>query len=189
MNRMARFQSAALFAGLIACNPGLALADIDGSLLAYNASQVGLTGAIRIGTYLEARTNLNAVWGKVSYRVDCSDVNIRPALTGDRSGSNNQLFGPVRITLTAPELYPSVLSLPGWLSVKAGTAFDCVHSYTGEARSNVLPIGGGGATFPLGGDSWSALQVDRLRRRQTRHRGQRRLHSLSRRVLHQYQGR
>jgi hypothetical protein len=156
MNRMARCQSAvALFAGLIACNPGLALADIDGSLTAYNAAQVGLTGSIRIGTYLDAKTNLNAVWGKVSYRVDCSDVHIRPALTGENSGSNNQLFGPVRVTLTAPQWYPTVLGLPGWLAVKAGSSFDCVHFYTGEARSNVLPIGGSGATFPLGGDSWS----------------------------------
>jgi hypothetical protein len=146
--------TAGVAAALLAVQPGLALADLSAQVIPYGAHQVGFTGEVEIGTLTSARTNLNNIWAGVSYRLECSDPNIRPVLTGGRSGSNNGFLGPKNIDVTAPDWFPSTLALPGWNRVPPGSWMDCVHFYTGTARSNIVPFGGGGTTFPIGGDAW-----------------------------------
>ncbi len=155
---MSHFQTLkwpALFvAALLALQSTPAFADLAASVRPYPAQQIGMTPEIKIGTLTSARTNLNSIWARVAYRVECSEANIQPALEGSLAGSNNSLLGPRNIDVTAPPFFPSTMTLPGFTSIPNGGTFDCVHFFTGEARSNVLPIGSGGATFPIGGDSW-----------------------------------
>lgn len=129
-------------------------ADLNATLIPLDAYQLGTDGFITFGTVVTARTNLNSIWASASYRIECSDPAIRPALSGGRGGSSNGLLGPRSITMTAPEWLPAVQELPGWQAVMGGTLVSCVHTNTGHAKTNILPIGGGGTTIPIGGDAW-----------------------------------
>jgi hypothetical protein len=152
---MLRAATTAALAAAFFANPTPARADLSAHVMAAAPSQVALSGSVRIGTLVDAYTNLNSLWASISFRVECSDLHIRPALTGDQAGTNNGFLGPRHITLTSPEVYTSDLPLPGWSAVTAGTSFDCTHSYSAAAKTSILPIGSGGTAFPLGGDSWS----------------------------------
>ena len=136
-------------------NPTPALADLSAHVMAAPASQVALSGSVRIGTLVDAYTNLNNIWASISYRVECSDIHVHPGPAGDQAGTNNGFLGPRHLTLTAPEVYTSDLPLAGWSAVTAGTSFDCTHSYSAAAKTSVLPIGSGGTAFPIGNDNWS----------------------------------
>jgi hypothetical protein len=155
MSHFQKLNTPMLFvAALLAIRPELALADLAASVRPYPAQQIGMTPEIKIGTLTSARTSLNSIWARVAYRVECSEPNIQPPLEGSLAGSNNSLLGPRNIDVTAPPFFPSTMTLPGFTSIPNGGTFDCVHFFTGEARSNVLPFGAGGATFPIGGDAW-----------------------------------
>jgi hypothetical protein len=147
--------AAAVSSAILMLTPKGALADVSASVISYAASQVALSGAVRIGTVVTAFTFLPGLWASASYRLECSEANIRPALYGEQSGTNNGIVGPRLLVVTSPYVYPTEMALPGWGAVKQGTSFECVHYYSGAARTNLLPIGSGGASFPLGGDSWS----------------------------------
>ena len=142
-----------LLAGL--CNS--ARADLQASLSSLGTYQVGTTGIVRFGTLVEAHTNLNSIWASASYRIECSDPAIRPPITGGRGWSEFGLSGPKHIFVTAPQWLPAEQELPGWQSVMGGTYVSCVNTQTGHARTNILPIGGGGTTVPIGGDSWEIV--------------------------------
>jgi len=140
-------------AGLLCvCMP--ARADLRATLMPMPAYQVGTEGIISFGTVVNAVTNLNAIWASATYRIECSDSHIRPALTGARGWSDNGLTGPRNIFVTAPEWVPAQQELPGWQSVMGGTYFNCVNTQTGVAKTHILPIGNGGTSFPIGGDYW-----------------------------------
>jgi hypothetical protein len=136
----------------IACAP--ARADLTAHLLPMETYQVGTDGIITFGTVVQAHTNLNAIWASANYRIECSDLNIRPALTGSRGWSDNGVVGPRSIYVTAPEWVPARQELPGWQFVMGGTYVSCVNTHTAHAKTHVLPIGAGGGSFPIGGDTW-----------------------------------
>jgi hypothetical protein len=152
---MLRAVTTAAVAATFLANPTPALADLSAFVMAAPASQVALSGSVRIGTLVDAHTNLNNIWASISYKVECSDLHVHPGPQGDQAGTNNGFLGPRHLTLTAPEVYTTDLPLPGWSAVTAGTSFDCTHSYSAAAKTSILPIGSGGTAFPLGGDSWS----------------------------------
>jgi hypothetical protein len=144
---------AAITIGLLGAS-AQARADLFAQLRPLPVSQVGTSGIISFGTVVSASTNLNALWASANYRIECSDPNIRPALTGSRGWSDNGLTGPRNIFVTAPEWVPAQQSLPGWQSVMGGTYVSCVNSQWGAAKTHILPIGSGGTSFPIGGDAW-----------------------------------
>jgi hypothetical protein len=133
-------------------------ADIQATLLAVGGYQVGTRGAVSVGAVVSARTNLYGLWAKASYRLECDDYRIRPALTGSRSWTDFRIGGPVSLVVTAPEWAPTELGLPGWENVMTGTFVTCIFTYSGEAKTSLVPLTAGGASFPLGGDSWEATQ-------------------------------
>jgi hypothetical protein len=149
---MTTFIAAAAVSALALSHP--ARADLDADLIPLPAVQVGTSGFISFGTVVTARTNINSIWASANYRIECSDPAIRPALAGGRGWSDNGLVGPRSVTVTAPASLPAVQELPGWQAVMGGTYVSCVHTNIGHAKTNILPIGGGGTTIPLGGDSW-----------------------------------
>ena len=147
-----------LYGGLVAAILTVAMpaarADLIADMVAYQAHQNGLGAGVRIGNAVTAFTNLPGIWASASHRLECHEPNIRPPLAGSRGWSDYGIYGPKSITVTSPTTYTTVVGLPGWNSVMGGTRFDCVFTATGSARSNLLPIGGGGSTNPLGGDVW-----------------------------------
>jgi hypothetical protein len=136
------------------CLNNPAHADLKANLIPLPAAQVGTDGFISFGTVVTASTNINSIWASANYRIECSDPAIRPALSGGRGWSDNGLWGPRSVTVTAPEWVPSIQELPGWHMVMGGTYVSCVHTNIGYAKTNILPIGAGGTTIPLGGDTW-----------------------------------
>jgi hypothetical protein len=137
-----------------------ARADINADLIPLPAVQLGTDGFISFGTVVTATTNINSIWASANYRIECSDPAIRPALSGGRGWSNNGIRGPRSITVTAPEWLPAVQELPGWQAVMGGTLVSCVHTSIGYAKTNILPIGSGGTTIPIGGDSWEETETN-----------------------------
>jgi hypothetical protein len=133
---------------------GPARADLFASLNALPVYQVGTEAFVSFGTIVDARTNINSIWATGSYRIDCEDPMIRPPLSGSRGWSDNGLKGPRRIIVTVPEMLPATQALPGWQSVMGGSFINCVYTHTGSAKTNFLPIGSGGTTIQIGGDSW-----------------------------------
>lgn len=143
-------------AALLSSLCGPARADLSARLIPLEHSQVGTSGIVRFGTVVTASTNLNALWASANFKIDCSDAAIRPSITGKRGWSDNGIRGPRNIYVTVPEWVPAEQELPGWQAVMGGTYVSCVNTQTGYARTNILPIGSGGSTFPIGGDSWEA---------------------------------
>jgi hypothetical protein len=129
-------------------------ADLRARLLPMPTYQVGTQGVITLGTIVTASTNLNALWASANYRVECDAPQIRPALTGSRGWSDNGITGPRNILITVPEWQPAQQALPGWQTVMGGTYVSCVNTHFGAAKTHILPIGGGGSSFPIGGDYW-----------------------------------
>jgi hypothetical protein len=136
----------------VLCAP--AHADLRANLVPLQTYQIGTSGIITFGTVVLANTSLNAIWASANYRIECSDHNIRPPLTGSRGWSDNGLAGPRSITVTAPAQLPAQQELPGWQFVMGGTYVSCVNTHTGYAKTHILPIGSGGGSFPIGGDAW-----------------------------------
>jgi hypothetical protein len=145
-------------AGIVAALSGLlspaAHADLIAHMILSPAFQVGTTAVVSFGVTVDAFTNLNSLWASAAYQIGCTDPKIRPAPQGGRAWSDNSLRGPSHITVTAPEWIPGQVSLPGWQSVMAGDYISCVLTARGSAKTNILPIGSGGSTIPIGGDSW-----------------------------------
>jgi hypothetical protein len=144
-------------AGIAACLLGLcapARADLTAKLIPMPIYQVGTTGIVSFGTIVTASTNLNALWASANYKIECSDPNIRPPLTGSRGWSDNGLTGPRTIYVTVPEWVPAQQALPGWHTVMGGTYVNCVNTQWGAAKTHILPIGSGGTSVPIGGEYW-----------------------------------
>jgi hypothetical protein len=137
---------------------GPARADLFATLNALPAYQVGTGAFVSFGTVVDARTNINAIWAGGTYRLECEDPHIRPALTGSRSWSDNGIIGPRQITVTVPAWVPATQALPGWQSVMGGTFFNCVYTHSGAAKTNFLPIGSSGTTIQIGGDYWDEAE-------------------------------
>ena len=152
--KISRLSFAAAFAAGLFGICGPAQADLRANLMSMPTYQIAVEGVITLGTVVSATTNLNALWASATYRIECSDPNIRPALTGARGWSSNGITGPRSIHVTAPEWVPARQELPGWQSVMGGTYMDCVNTQTGVAKTHILPIGSGGTSFPIGGDYW-----------------------------------
>ena len=149
---------AAVAAVLMAASP--AHADLQATLTAIGPSQEGFDGAVRFGTVLQASTrSLGSIWGSASFRIECWNAAIRPALHGSRGYSNNGIVGPRYLTITVPEWLPARQFLPGWDMVMGGEYVPCTYIQSGQARTNVLPFGTGGSTIPLGGDAWETTEV------------------------------
>src|SRR5688572_11172254 len=148
---------AGIVAGLLAYS-GPANADLFAHLHALPAYQVGTDAFVSFGTMVDARTNINSIWAAGRYQIDCEDPHIRPALTGSRGWSDNGFKGPRRVIVTVPEVLPAIQALPGWQAVTGGTFFNCVYTHSGTAKTNFLPIGSGGTTIQIGGDSWEESQ-------------------------------
>jgi hypothetical protein len=140
----------------------LARADLHATLHSVGGHQVGLAGVVSLGTVVSARTNLSGLWAKASFRLECDDFRVRPALTGSRGWSDYRLFGPVSMVVTAPEWVPQQMALPGWINVPTGTFVTCLFTYSGEARTSIVPLSAGGSTLPLGGDAWEASSVQTI---------------------------
>ncbi len=143
-----------LAAALLSTLAGPARADLNAHLIALDTFQKGTSGTIQFGTVVTANTNLNALWASANFRIDCSEAAIRPAITGSRGWSDNGIQGPRNIYITVPEWVPAEQQLPGWWNVMAGNYVTCVNTQTGFAKTHILPIGGGGSAFPIGGDYW-----------------------------------
>jgi hypothetical protein len=142
---------------LMAISP--AHADLQATMTSIGPSQEGFDGAVRFGTVLQASTVLGSIWAAASFRIDCSNPAIRPSIHGSRGFSDNGFVGPRRITVTVPEWLPAREFLPGWDNVMGGDYVVCTYVQSGSARTNLLPIGGGGSAFPIGGDSWDKTEV------------------------------
>lgn len=148
---------APIVASLLAFS-GPAHADLYANLHALPAYQVGTDAFVSFGTMVDARTNINSIWAAGRYQLECDDPHIRPALTGSRGWSDNGLWGPRRVIVTVPEILPAIQALPGWHAVMGGTFSNCVYTHSGSAKTNFLPIGTGGTTIQIGGDSWEESQ-------------------------------
>lgn len=135
-------------------------ADLRATLQAIGPSQEGFDGAVRFGTVLSASTtSLGSIWGVASFRIECNNPDIRPALYGSRGWSDNGLVGPRYLVITVPEWLPAREFLPGWDRVMGGDYVVCTYMQSGAARTNLLPFGSGGSTIPIGGDSWEKTEV------------------------------
>ena len=134
-------------------------ADLQANLHMYPVAQVGVGGFVSFGTIVDASTNINSIWASANFRIECSDPKIRPAPHGSRGWSDNGIKGPRSIAVSVPEWVPAIQELPGWLGVMGGALVSCVYTTSGFAKTNILPIGGGGVTIPLGGDSWEETRT------------------------------
>lgn len=141
-------------ASMLSLLSSAAHADLRANMILTPAFQVGTGNVVSFGVTVDAFTNLNSLWASAAYVIDCTDPKIRPSPQGGRAWSDNSLRGPSHITVTAPEWLPAQVSLPGWSMVKAGDYISCVLTARGAAKTNVFPIGAGGSSFPIGGDTW-----------------------------------
>jgi hypothetical protein len=131
-----------------------ARADLQTGLYSLTTKQQGFEGFVAHGTIVEAHTNLANLWAFGTYRLECANPRLRPALVGSRGWSDNGLLGGKHIIVTVPKSLPAVERLPGWDSLAKGTRVDCVYFSTGTAKTSILPIGNSGTTVGIGGDEW-----------------------------------
>jgi hypothetical protein len=141
-------------ATLLGLHAPFAHADLNARLQPLTLQQVGFEGFVRHGTVVEAHTNLNNLWARGEYRVECSDYNIRPPLTGSRALSDSRVTGPTHLVVTVPKTLPAIEPLPGWDRVMGGTRLGCVYYSKGNAKTALLQIGTGGAGISIGGEEW-----------------------------------
>ena len=146
--------AASIAAMLLALQAPCAHADLQGRLQPLTIAQVGFEGLVRHGTVVEAHTNLNNLVVSGSYKVECSDYNIRPPLTGARTLSDSGITGPTHLLLTVPKTLPATEPLSGWDRVMGGARFDCTYTASGAAKAAILQIGTGGTAISIGGEVW-----------------------------------
>ncbi len=146
--------AAGIAAVLLGLQAPCAHADLEGRLQPLTVQQAGFDGLVRHGTVVEAHTNLNNLVVSGAYKVECSDYNIRPPLTGSRTLSSSGIKGPTHLLLTVPKTLPATEPLSGWDRVMSGARFDCNYTASGAARAAILQIGTGGTGISLGGEIW-----------------------------------
>lgn len=150
---------ASVAAVLLGLQAPCAQADIDGDLYTLTLQQAGFEGRVRHGTVVEGRTNLNNLVVSGAYKVECSNYNIRPPLTGSRTLSSSGFTGPTYLLVTVPKTLPAVEPLAGWDRVMGGERFDCTYTASGSAKTAILQIGTGGAGVSLGGELWEETET------------------------------
>jgi hypothetical protein len=137
-----------LGAALLLLRPPAAAAVILDTIVS-PSYQVGLTAGVSLGHAVSARTNYNRITAGGSYNASCANALMSPS-TGARTLSAERFTGPVTLVTTIPTIVPTVVTMPGFNLLPAGTVVSCTYAWTSKATESSYSVGGGGGGFQTG---------------------------------------
>jgi hypothetical protein len=111
--------------------------------------QVGVSAGVSLGHAVSARTNYNRITAGGSYNASCASALMSPA-TGARTLSAERFTGPVSLVTTIPYIVPTVVTMPGFNLLPAGTVVSCTYAWTSKATESAYSVGSGGGGFQTG---------------------------------------
>jgi hypothetical protein len=111
--------------------------------------QVGVGAGVMLGHAAIGSTNYNRITVGGSYTAQCASPMMLPT-SGQRTLTRDGLTGGLSLVTTIPQIVPTVVNMPGYNSLPAGTTVACTYSWTSRAVEGGYSIGPGGISFPSG---------------------------------------
>lgn len=111
--------------------------------------QVGVGAGVMMGHAATGSTNYNRITVGGAYSAQCANPLMLPT-TGQRTLSRDGLLGGLSLVTTIPQIVPTVVNMPGYNSLPAGTKVDCTYIWTSKAVENGYTIGPGGISTTIG---------------------------------------
>jgi hypothetical protein len=140
---------AALAAALLLATPHAASA-VELSTVVSNIHQLGATGSVSLGHSAIGFTNYNRITVSGTYAASCASTVMLP-VNGQRSLTRQEIFGGISLVTTIPETVPSIVDMPGFDLLAAGSVVACTYNWTSKAAESSYTIGIPGLTIPVGG--------------------------------------
>ena len=111
--------------------------------------QVGVGAGVSLGHAVVASTNYNRISAGGTYVASCASALMLPS-TGARTLSRESLIGGLSLVTTVPALVPTIVNMPGYNQLPAGTVVDCTYSWTSKANESSYNVGPGGIGYTTG---------------------------------------
>jgi len=111
--------------------------------------QLGVGAGVMLGHAATGSTNYNRITVGGAYIAQCASPLMLPT-TGQRTLSRENLTGGLSLVTTIPQVVPSLVNMPGFNALPAGTTVDCTYNWTSRAVESGYTIGAGGGSFPVG---------------------------------------
>jgi len=111
--------------------------------------QVGVGAGVSLGHAVVASTNYNRLTAGGTYVATCASSAMLPT-SGARTLSREGLSGPLSLVTTVPTVVPTIVNMPGYNQLPAGTRVDCTYSWTSKATEGSYSIGAGGIGYITG---------------------------------------
>lgn len=140
---------AALAAALLLATPHAASA-VELSTVVSNIHQLGATGAVSLGHSAIGFTNYNRITVSGTYAAGCANA-VMPPVNGQRTLTRQEIFGGMSLVTTIPDNVPSIVDMPGFDLLAAGTVVACAYNWTSKAVESSYTIGIPGFSIPAGG--------------------------------------
>ena len=111
--------------------------------------QVGVGAGVSLGHAVVASTNYNRLTAGGTYTAACASSLMLPT-SGARTLSREGTIGGLSLVTTVPTVVPSIVNMPGYNQLPAGTVVDCTYSWTSKATEASYSVGPGGVGFTTG---------------------------------------
>jgi hypothetical protein len=111
--------------------------------------QVGTTDGVSLGHIVSANTDFSRLTAGGSFIASCANSSMQPT-TGQRTLSSESLYGGNRLYVTVPTVVPTIVKMPGFVSLPRGTTVNCTYNWTSRAVESGLSYGVGGVAVPVG---------------------------------------
>jgi hypothetical protein len=140
---------AALGAALLAVTPHAASA-VELSTVVSNIHQIGSTGGVSLGHLAIGYTNYNKITVSGTYIASCASA-VMAAVNGQRTLTRQDIVGGMGLVTTIPETVPTIVDMPGFDLLTAGTVVACAYNWTSKAVEAGYTLGIPGFGIPIGG--------------------------------------
>lgn len=111
--------------------------------------QVGVGAGVSLGHAAVASTNYNRLTAGGTYTATCASSLMLPT-SGARTLSREGVIGGLSLVTTVPAVVPTIVNMPGYNRLPAGTVVDCTYSWTSKATEASYSVGPGGIGFTTG---------------------------------------
>ncbi|MEO8061115.1 MAG: hypothetical protein ABI821_00055 [Pseudomonadota bacterium] len=111
--------------------------------------QVGVGAGVSLGHAVSASTNYNRITAGGTFTATCAHPAMLPT-GGQRTLSAENVAGGLSLTTTVPYWIPTIVNMPGYNEVPAGTTLSCTYNWTAKAVEGGYSVGAGGISFQTG---------------------------------------